>query len=346
MFDISLLMRCRNSEGSFLRYQLEQERKKIPFINNIETTNACNMKCIMCPRTTKMTRPIETMSLDLFKKVADQSPKNHYSSTWGAWKDYCKRHFGIEDNEMSENHFYLYVISQAIILHGYGDPLLDTTIAEKIQYLTDKEIKSYFSCNPNNIQLDKTENILKAGLNYLKYSIDSTDDNEMKEIRGKHSDFTVSFQKILEVANLIEQKKYTTRLVLTMIETSEKSKEEFSILKEKCEGLNCYIYLKSLNSVWEYNNNLKNKSIQWNEPCFFPWYSITIKSNGDCVSCGEDFNNEIVFGNANNETLEEIWNSKKYTEFRLRHFIRNGYFGNDKLKCWKECDMHKFEEKV
>ena len=36
----------------------EEFRSKEPIIYNIETTNNCNMRCKMCPRTTKMTRRI------------------------------------------------------------------------------------------------------------------------------------------------------------------------------------------------------------------------------------------------------------------------------------------------
>ena len=36
--------------------ELESLRKKSPYIYNIETTNYCNMKCVMCPRTMFMTR--------------------------------------------------------------------------------------------------------------------------------------------------------------------------------------------------------------------------------------------------------------------------------------------------
>ena len=38
--------------------ELDNIRSKTPFIYNIETTNYCNMKCVMCPRTMYMTRKI------------------------------------------------------------------------------------------------------------------------------------------------------------------------------------------------------------------------------------------------------------------------------------------------
>lgn len=37
-----------------------------PVVYNIETTNRCNMRCKMCPRTTMMTRKIEDIDRETF----------------------------------------------------------------------------------------------------------------------------------------------------------------------------------------------------------------------------------------------------------------------------------------
>ena len=47
--------------------ELEQLRKKKPTIFNIETTNYCNMKCVMCPRTIYMTRKNIWISDEIFE---------------------------------------------------------------------------------------------------------------------------------------------------------------------------------------------------------------------------------------------------------------------------------------
>src|SRR5262245_44740144 len=41
-------------------------------IDNIELTNRCPMRCIMCPRTEHMTRAQGYMSFDVFKRVIDE----------------------------------------------------------------------------------------------------------------------------------------------------------------------------------------------------------------------------------------------------------------------------------
>ena len=105
---------------------------------------------------------------------------------------------------MSENHFFLYIIPKVIQLHGYGDPLLDKNMAEYVGLLTSRGIPSYFSCNPANINVEKTAEMFENGLSFIKYSIESVDDESHKQIRGAASNFTKSYKKI---AQLLEIKK-------------------------------------------------------------------------------------------------------------------------------------------
>ena len=59
-------------KGEFLLETLESFRSKEPIVYNIETTNACNMRCAMCPRTTMMTRPVTQLSQEAFTNVVEQ----------------------------------------------------------------------------------------------------------------------------------------------------------------------------------------------------------------------------------------------------------------------------------
>ena len=83
----------------------ESYRNPEPVVYNIETTNACNMRCEMCPRTTMMTRPIETMAPELFKRVIDQL-KPFTPEQLAQWEAFVKQNYGIDKDDMSENHFF------------------------------------------------------------------------------------------------------------------------------------------------------------------------------------------------------------------------------------------------
>ena len=132
-----------------------------------------------------------------------------------------------------------------------------------------------------------------------------------------------------------KERSFDTIFVITMIDLGKYDQvEEFEKLKRAFEGKDVYIYLKSQDQQWYENKNIGTKSVHWSEICQHPWYSMTIKSDGEAAMCMEDFNNEIILGNILEESLHDIWNGKKYQEFRKAHF--GGACG---LKCDKECDM-------
>ena len=344
MFDIDFYMKVydlkyklmagQKFEREELLQKLEEYRNEEPVVYNIETTNACNMRCEMCPRTTMMTRPIETMQAELFNKVIDQL-RPWTESEWNKWEDFVAEKYKINKDDMSENHFFLYVIPKVIVLHGYGDPLLDKNIPGYVKAMTEKGLLSYFSCNPANINMDRTVETFENGLDYIKYSIESVDDLRHKEVRGQQSNFTESYKKIVKLLDIKAQRNLETTIVITMINLNKPwQQEEFEKVKEAFKGMDVYVYLKSQDQMWYEDTQQTTQSIHWIEFCQFPWSSMTIKSNGESAECVEDFNNEIILGDAKTQSLYDIWNGEKYKRFRLDHFdLTPG------IKCTEQCDM-------
>ena len=313
---------------------LESIRNPDPVVYNIETTNACNMKCQMCPRTTMMTRPVETMKPDLFEKIIDQI-EPFTEQQWDMWRQFVYARYKIAPFEMNENHFFLYVIPQVIQLHGYGDPLLDKNMATYVKMLSERGLKSYFSCNPANINVEKVGEMMANGLDYIKFSIESVDDNEHKQIRGSASNFTESYKKILELLNIKRDFRHGTVIVITMLDLNRKNQAQgYLELNRMFADKDVYIYLKSEDTLWYRKVYHPTKSIHWSEPCKHPWMSMTIKSNGEAAMCMEDYNNEIVLGNAKTESLKDIWNGEKYVDFRKQH-IKN----TKGIRCSDYCEM-------
>lgn len=368
MYDINFYMKSYNlvkrlENGENISKQkmaemFEEFRSKEPIIYNIETTNACNMRCKMCPRTTKMTRKITFLQNAFYDNLLDQI-KPHSKELWQEWEKFCSETYGIFPwSEPSENHFFLYIIPRVIQLHGYGDPLLDKNLGNVIKLLSAKGFESYFSCNPANIDIEKTIEMMEAGLTYLKYSFESTDDIKFKDIRGNAANFTEAFKKTMEILDLKEKKGLNTKIIITMIDVghNQEQQEEFKKLVEVFKNSNVYIYLKSEDQQWyrkdetlkEYlsvrNRKIPEqerefygtKAIHWLEYCKHPWMSMTIKSDGEVHMCMEDYNNEIFLGDSNTDSLYDIWNGERYKQFRQDHFSLNPC-----IKCNKECDMPK-----
>jgi radical SAM protein with 4Fe4S-binding SPASM domain len=323
--------------SAFIMEELDAIRSQTPYVYNIETTNRCNMKCGMCPRTTMMTRKNEDIDKQTFIEVVKQI-RPHTPEEWERWKQFCGETYNVYENDMSENHFFLYIIPQVIQLHGYGDPLLDRNMAEYVRILREAGFLSYFSCNPANIDMERTYEMIDSGLNYIKYSIESVNDEEHRKVRGGALNFAESRRKIAQILQYKKEKKKNLTVVITMLDLNRANqKEDYDKLLEAFKDLDVYIYLKSEDCQWYRKDFHGTKSIHWSEICKHPWMTMTIKSNGEATMCMEDYNNEIILGNANTTPLIDIWNGDRYKEFRLQHLR-----ARDQIKCVSECDMKLF----
>ena len=228
---------------------LEGYRSHDPVVYNIETTNACNMRCAMCPRTTMMTRPVETMKPELFEKIVAQL-RPFPADTWRRWERFVAERYGIHK-----------AISARTTSSCSSSPSHPASRVRRSsprpqpgavrEALSEAGLESYFSCNPANIDMDRTEEMFKNGLGYIKYSIESVDDRRHKEIRGDASDFSESYARILRLLELKRQRGYRTVIIITMLDLNRESQaEDYARLREAFDGRDVYLYLKSEDQQW------------------------------------------------------------------------------------------------
>ena len=316
---------------------LEMQRNRKPYLFSIETTNNCNMTCVMCPRTTKMTRKIENMKPEVFKRVAEQITP-HSLEFYEKWTGFVEQDLNIYQSDRGENPFYFFISSQAVTMHGFGEPLFDTLLLERVEMLTEKNIPSYFSCNPSNININKIEALFKAGLKFIKFSIDSLSDEKMKAVRGQQADFSVAIKKILQVLDIKEKGNYPATIVACMIKMDGDQNREAEEFIRTWKDKNVYAYIKSLDNQWYVNDpdREKAKSHYESQYCEFAWMSMSVMVDGTVVPCTQDFNCEMKMGNVMEQSLEEIWNSDNYKKFRMMHI--NGNVPKE-YRCKERCDL-------
>jgi radical SAM protein with 4Fe4S-binding SPASM domain len=53
--------------------------------------------------------------------------------------------------------------------------------------------------------------------------------------------------------------------------------------------------------------------------CAFPFYTLAVNADGEVSPCMDDWTHKAVVGDANSETLPEIWNGRRLREFRRLH---------------------------
>jgi len=320
--------------------ELSSSTAPSPFVSNIETTNHCNMSCMMCQRPTDFRQTLRHMDSNTFNATLSQiDPQD--GADLNAWQDFVETHMRI-NKEPSENNFYYDVVSRSITLHGFGEPLLDPKLPERIAAMTQRNIPSYFSCNPCNIRLDFIRKLFESGTGYIKFAIDSLDDEKARAIRGKNADFTKSYQKVLEVLELKKEMRAETVIILTMLDFSGNDKMQADFL-DLWKGKDVYAYVKSVDNNWLLDKKDDaeqtggaNKSHYKKQYCEYAWSSVTVLADGSVVPCTQDINGTWVFGNVKEQSLQDIWNSDKYREFRELQVSKD--FPED-FMCHSKCDL-------
>jgi len=275
-----------------------------PFvIENLELTNKCPMKCIMCVRTYKMTRPQGFMDAEIFKKIIDEivqinPPFIHKNGLW---------------------------------LHHFGESLLHPEFDKMISYCSARGVKVGLSLNPIMLTENIADRLIKAKPNLLYFAMDGHDDESFFKIRGIANAFNKSKENILRFLKLKENNKSKVRVVISMIDFAENSHsmEEMHFFWKRQRGIN-EVFKKPFtdwngdveeitNMIESHKLPVKNKTKQNNTKpatCSTPWLKMSITWDGDVVPCCNDYDKKYVLGNVNNNTLSEIWNGDKIKDLR------------------------------
>jgi MoaA/NifB/PqqE/SkfB family radical SAM enzyme len=116
----------------------------------LETTNRCNLLCTTCPRTYEQLEPEADMSWELFTSLIDQYPN-----------------------------------IARVVLHGIGEPMLVKDIAQRVQYLKDRNIYVLFNTNGTLLTEANGRALIEAGLDELRVSLDAAESEVFQMVRGK-----------------------------------------------------------------------------------------------------------------------------------------------------------------
>jgi len=125
-------------------------RQSFPKTVRIETTNHCQADCVFCPRST-IGRAKANMKQDVFETVVKQCVEGG---------------------------------TRLVHLHGYGEPLIDKQLADRIKYCKDQGIpRVKIFTNGDLLKGDVAQKILHSGLDEVKISIDGSDSKEFNTLR-------------------------------------------------------------------------------------------------------------------------------------------------------------------
>ncbi len=123
---------------------------RAPVCLYLEVTNRCNLLCTTCPRTYEELEPPADMSFDLFQRLVDQVPD-----------------------------------LQRAVLHGVGEPLLVKNLPEMVRHLKQRGVYVLFNTNATGLTERISRALAQAGLDELRVSLDASNRESFKRVRGK-----------------------------------------------------------------------------------------------------------------------------------------------------------------
>ena len=254
----------------------------------IEPVSACNLRCPMCFQIDKtFTRKpfMGVMKWDLFQKIVDEASK---------------------------------IGTGAITLASRGEPTMHPQIGKMLDYLSKKKNIFEVKLNTNASFLSEKicHEIYKADLNTIVISADHYE-KEKFEILRKNS----NFEKIVKnVKLLFDIRKKYYRNSLTEIRISgvdyykNLDREKF---KKFWKKISDNVSVSEAVERWDtYNNSPQNDNLS---SCTFLWDRMYVWHDGKCNPCDQDYKSYLSYGNANKNTLSDIWNSKELKSIRTKH---------------------------
>ena len=269
----------------------------------IETTNYCNLQCVMCPNKELKKEEKGYMDFDLFKKIIDEASK---------------------------------FVFEVHLLHR-GESLLHPDFFKMIKYAHDAKIVTKFHTNGTLLDEEKSYKLIESGLDQFSFSFDGYDKATYESIRIKANfEKTVgNIVRFLEIKQRLKAKKPSTILELinfpNLYKNFDRSKKKLFINHFKGLPLHKIEVKEMHNWAGEFGGVQKAKKYSI---CTFLWQALIIFWDGRVVPCTQDFLGYYILGNVRDSSLAEIWNNEKMVKLREKVIKKE----IDDLKACCHCD--------
>ncbi len=159
--------------------QTANQNLKLPQILYLESTNRCNLRCKGCILYRGSWEPARDISLKELVMITDQLPE-----------------------------------LKQIFLHGIGEPLLNKELSEIIRHLKGRNVYVLFNSNGILLGRQRQYDLIQAGLDELRVSLDAASPQGYKKIRN--SDYFEQIVKNLRSFVLLQKQQRATHPKLSL----------------------------------------------------------------------------------------------------------------------------------
>jgi radical SAM protein with 4Fe4S-binding SPASM domain len=260
-----------------------QEVRGYPLLVDLELSSICNLKCPMCYTIT-------------------EEFKENVNTTFMDWDLYCK----IVDEIGGQ--------VPALRLSLRGEALLHRRFGDCIRYAKSKGIKEVSTLtNGAKLTLPFFEEIVDAGIDWITISADGIGET-YERIRKP-----IKFNDLLNKIKAMNQFKKERSLHRPVIKVQGIWPAIRDQAQEYYDTFAPHVDLVAYNPLIDYLGN--DTLIEYLEDFTCPqqYQRLVIGADGLVMKCSNDEENREVIGDANKQTIHELWHSKEMNAVRELH---------------------------
>jgi len=288
-----------------------------PFVLQVEPTNLCNMRCRFCPvgdlNLIKQSGIKQGMlTMDLFKKAID------------SLSDF-------------ESNF------KTLRLYSNGEPLLNKHFYEMVKYAEKSRHFESIDTTTNGLLLtpERIGPIIEAGIDKINISVNGVTSKQYFETTQTR----VNFDEFLNNLRYLYENRGKTKILIKSISEfyNEKDKKRFFDIFSSIAD---YIFLENLTDPWPHykveestgiksTHSAHSDKIEPKYVCSPIFYTLTMNFDGTVSLCCVDWDNNLIIGDVNHNSLKEIWDSDVLFNYQMQH-LKGERFNNP---ICRECNQ-------
>ncbi len=274
-----------------------------PFLLYVDPSSACNFRCQFCP----------TGHIDLLKA-----------------SEYKRRVMNLRLFEKLLRDLEAFPqVLRVMRMNKIGEPLLNKNLSTMIRLAKESGRVRYidFATNASVFSPDLLTSIVDAGLDRLNISLEGVS----KEQYAEHAKVDFDFGKLVDQIRWLYPRRGNCEVTIKVpgdFLSAEDREKFFDLFGDYCDR----IFIEELSPIWpefdlenragvkaskaegQYRETLEDKDV-----CTYIFYAMAVNADGTVSACCPDWDQKLVIGNLNNETLRDIWNSPAMNKLRRLH---------------------------
>ena len=287
----SLIDRLVRLDLAYLRYRIKwwlvakfDIELNAPLHIDIELTEACNLKCVMCVHGIEGVPDTGMMDPDLARNVIDQAKLLKIPSVKFNWR---------------------------------GEPGLHKHLVDLVRYAKDAGILDV-QINTNGTALSKRrwDQLLDAGIDRVIFSMDGASKETYEAIRvgAKFEHLCSAIEHVLKKRADHKLTKPEVRLQMVAMKSNQDDIEKFiADWKDRVDEIS----VKPVTNRGQGDQLAIGDFVSTGRKrCNQPWQRLVVARDGKIFPCCSDWNMEFQVGNATTDSLEAVWKGARMNVMR------------------------------